>query len=559
MSFNREMNTDSESDPEAANPAAILTHLLKETHERTYHSRGSEVALILKSQDQGYEDLLGWITRDCQPVGDGDGCSKAARTQGVHASHAIDAQLLWSSADDRGLLPALKELKEGSERKPEKWMIPLLRGLKKQYASKLGGKGNRQNPRVFLEVFRETLNEFVTKPGAADAMEPPGLEQVLSWRVTHPTAWRRMVIERCLRTLPRSSLLNDDKGLCLSGRLTVTDCEPAKSLFMVFRGEVPKSVPGKFPTALEPSAIIVTSSEIRARFAARLRPPPGLLLVTGRTGSGKTTLIAGLLHQILLAPTALAEAKKGTPLVVVTLEDPDELLAKIVEFDTNSGLLGSAESLGLHIDRDGSQELLGRAKGGESYTMVKPCIRILPGHPRERREYFDRAIMDALRQTPALLFIGELRDRYTWKAALRFALTGHLVVATAHAGSVTECFIQLFDVFGARTPSERAFIAQGLLGVLHQKKYDIRGSRWEPYVPSAWWRSAAAIKQIATIGLSSFIPRFEGNAGFVPRSHFVAQFRKAAGRLSGTDRNEFEPLLDELMKLVMSEEILSYE
>lgn len=61
----------------------------------------------------------------------------------------------------------------------------------------------------------------------------------------------------------------------------------------------------------------------------------------------------------------------------------------------------------------------------------------------------------ALRQTPAAVYVGETRSLSDWRELLDFAATGHLIVTTSHAGSLTECMDSLLRACDASSPSGR--------------------------------------------------------------------------------------------------------
>src|SRR5205823_4056638 len=67
---------------------------------------------------------------------------------------------------------------------------------------------------------------------------------------------------------------------------------------------------------------------------------------------------------------------------------------------------------------------------------------------------------DAKRQTPAVVYVGEVRDRAALREVLEFAGSGHLVVTTAHAGTLAEALQLLFAAVEARTPADRGRYAQ---------------------------------------------------------------------------------------------------
>jgi twitching motility protein PilT len=148
-----------------------------------------------------------------------------------------------------------------------------------------------------------------------------------------------------------------------------------------------------------------------------LNHPNGLLLVTGATGSGKSTTLAAL----------LAHLNHTQPLHILTLEDPIEFVH--------------------HSQRSLVQQ------------------RNVPGHSAD----FATALRAALRQDPDVILVGELRDLPTIELALRAAETGHLVLATLHTRSATQAIERLVDVFPGDTKAlVRQQLSLSLLGVLHQ-------------------------------------------------------------------------------------------
>ena len=148
-----------------------------------------------------------------------------------------------------------------------------------------------------------------------------------------------------------------------------------------------------------------------------VQQPHGLLLVTGATGSGKSTTLASLLHLI----------NTTQALHILTLEDP-------IEFEH-----ASAKSL------------------------VQQ--RAVPGHSQS----FDTALRAALRQDPDVIMVGELRDLTTIRLALSAAETGHWVLATLHTRSATQAVERLVDVFPAEEKAlVRSQLSLSLLAVITQ-------------------------------------------------------------------------------------------
>lgn len=123
--------------------------------------------------------------------------------------------------------------------------------------------------------------------------------------------------------------------------------------------------------------------------------PRGLVLVTGPTGSGKSTTLAALVHKINLERASH----------IVTIEDPIEFTHR-----SNKSVIVQRE---VHYD---------------TYS-------------------FSAALRSSLRQDPDVVLIGEMRDLETIAAAITIAETGHLVFATLHTNSASQSIDRMIDVF----------------------------------------------------------------------------------------------------------------
>jgi twitching motility protein PilT len=145
--------------------------------------------------------------------------------------------------------------------------------------------------------------------------------------------------------------------------------------------------------------------------------PRGLILVTGPTGSGKSTTLAAIIDKI-------NKERKGH---IITVEDP-------IEF----------------IHRHQSCIVNQREIGTDTKT-------------------FANALKYALREDPDVILVGEMRDLETIAAALTIAETGHLVLATLHTNSAAESINRIIDVFPSNQQSQvRAQLAFVLEGVITQ-------------------------------------------------------------------------------------------
>lgn len=151
---------------------------------------------------------------------------------------------------------------------------------------------------------------------------------------------------------------------------------------------------------------------------ALVRREDGLILVTGATGSGKSTTLAAMIDDI----------NQHQRRHILTLEDP-------IEF----------------IHRSRHSLIQQRELGRDSHS-------------------FDDALRAALREDPDVILLGELRDTTTIRLALTAAETGHLVLATLHTRSATQAVDRLVDVFPAEEkPYVRAQLAGSLQAVIAQK------------------------------------------------------------------------------------------
>jgi twitching motility protein PilT len=145
--------------------------------------------------------------------------------------------------------------------------------------------------------------------------------------------------------------------------------------------------------------------------------PRGLILVTGPTGSGKSTTLAAMIDKI-------NKDRKGH---IITVEDPIEFIHRHQNCIVNQREIG---------------------------TDTKS---------------FAAALKYALREDPDIILVGEMRDLETIAAALTIAETGHLVLATLHTNSAAESINRIIDVFPSTQQSQvRAQLAFVLEGVLTQ-------------------------------------------------------------------------------------------
>ncbi|HAJ57723.1 MAG TPA: type II secretion system protein GspE [Candidatus Omnitrophica bacterium] len=144
------------------------------------------------------------------------------------------------------------------------------------------------------------------------------------------------------------------------------------------------------------------------KYRAILRNSYGLVLVTGPTGSGKTTTLYASLNEI-----------KSTEKNMITLEDPVEYRLPFLQQSQVNSAIGFN---------------------------------------------FAKGLRSILRQDPDIIMVGEIRDKETAEVAIQAALTGHLVLATLHTNDAASAVVRLIDM-----GVEPFLITSSLLGVLAQR------------------------------------------------------------------------------------------
>src|SRR5919205_1008052 len=181
-------------------------------------------------------------------------------------------------------------------------------------------------------------------------------------------------------------------------------------------GAVMRTIPSK----------ILTLEELNAPkiFTEISMHPRGLVLVTGPTGSGKSTTLAAMVNYV----------NDNKPDHILTIEDPIEFV-----HESKRSLVNQRE---VHRDTLG----------------------------------FSEALRSALREDPDVILVGEMRDLETIRLALTAAETGHLVFGTLHTNSASKTVDRIIDVFpAAEKDMVRAMLSTSLVAVIAQALLKKRG------------------------------------------------------------------------------------
>ncbi|MEA5581134.1 type IV pilus twitching motility protein PilT [Nodularia harveyana UHCC-0300] len=179
--------------------------------------------------------------------------------------------------------------------------------------------------------------------------------------------------------------------------------------------------------SLKGYAMVLRLIPLKILSMEQLRLPPifrdichyhkGLILVTGPTGSGKSTTMAAMIDYI----------NREMPKHIITIEDPIEFVHQ-----SRKSLIRQRE-VGMHTRK------------------------------------FDNALKAALREDPDLILVGEMRDKETVNTALKAAQTGHLVMGTLHTNSAVKTIERILNLYaGEEQDAMRVAISESLVSVIAQ-------------------------------------------------------------------------------------------
>ena len=205
--------------------------------------------------------------------------------------------------------------------------------------------------------------------------------------------------------------------------------------------------------------------DLKERFRGLLKRPHGMILVTGPTGSGKTTTLYGALNELNKPETK-----------IITVEDPVEYRLPRI-----------------------------------NQVQVNPKIELT----------FSHVLRTTLRQDPDIIMVGEMRDKETVEIGLRGALTGHLVLSTLHTNDAISSATRLLDMGSPGylvASSLKAIIAQRLVRKICSKcavehaptnEHKIWLSQLDPNIGASMFKKGKGCQRCNFIGYSGRVGVFE--------------------------------------------------
>jgi general secretion pathway protein E len=232
---------------------------------------------------------------------------------------------------------------------------------------------------IHIEIYEHALRVRLRLDGILTAIDPPPFVHAAAL-VSRIKILARLDIAE--RRLPQDGRIRHPvRGKMVDFRVSIVPSHYGERIVLriLDKSGAPQELQG-----------IGFSAPVLATLKGVLARPHGMLLVTGATGSGKTTTLYAALRGL---PTAARN--------VLTIEDPIEYLLP-----------------------------------GVSQVQVKPEIGL----------DFSGILRAFLRQDPDIIMVGEIRDRETAELAIHAALTGHLVLSTLHTNSAIGAYIRLIDM-----------------------------------------------------------------------------------------------------------------
>ncbi len=219
----------------------------------------------------------------------------------------------------------------------------------------------------------------------------------------------------------------------------------------------------------------------------------GLIVISGQTGTLKSTILRGLAQEYLASFNFKAWGKRRYP-HILTIEDPIE--KPLVPLDS-------------------------RNKDAYLHHADQYNINFTPRQLTNDLSDLSQGLKDALRQTPAVVIVGETRDLGDWIEIMKFAATGHLCFTTAHAGSLVETMRTIIEATKSSTPDRRSSLVEKLIAVVHLRTFPLvpqadprneikQEGNLSPesmLLPAIWRNLSGGGNFFVSDGLSAILPR----------------------------------------------------
>jgi hypothetical protein len=409
-----------------------------------------------------------------------------------------DPKSTYPKFEDGDLKPKLSDCKDEDEKKIKTQQI---KGKLIEICNELQITfRNSKNVQKELNIFAQSLNRRITSNSLntkfKDNLLPNEREIIekafddprfISSKAKMPKLTKRIEIERYLTK--KIGDIVEIKSIVKTGRALACFSNEGNFWSVTFRNQ--EQDEGYKPKARKPSILDLKNlnsiEEICEIIYKQVFTLPqkeasaseihGLLVITGSTNSAKSLITRGLIYKHL--KEQIKDEKRKRKPHLITYEDPIEQYYQKSDDDDN----GKNPQVALQMK--GQIDYTPRQKGKDA-----ACLRDV--------------LQDALRQTPSVLFVGETRDEKEWAELFRFAGTGHLVITTAHAGSLVEGMHNIFKALKVQTPAQRNEIASNLVGLIHLKREEIAGI--SILVPTLWRRTSVGLNALTSDGLASVLP-----------------------------------------------------
>lgn len=223
-------------------------------------------------------------------------------------------------------------------------------------------------------------------------------------------------------------------------------------------------------------------------FLDKSKVSTGLIVIMAETSAGKSQIAYGLMHRYLAD-----HLEEGKFVHALSLEDPIEKKAFKVE--------------------NYPEDATGKTNAVVHYTARHKTLDTT----------LHEGLHDALRQKPAIVCVGEIREKEDWNAVMDFAATGHLVVATAHADKLSTSMGKILNARGANTAARRGDEARRILAMIHLQKEEVEMPQAIPederkreiILMTLWRRINGGANALVSAGRDSIAPHWGKDRGVI--------------------------------------------